>query len=234
MPGDRLHVLALHSPLVGPPSLVPLVATLAARGHVVELPDLTGVAEQPRPTWMIDAAIAAADGVQVDVVLAHSGAGAILPVVASAVGAAAAVFVDAVLPAPTDDRFVHDEAMRDALAVHTAADGRLRPWLEWWDDDVVRALLPDPVDRAMIAAACPRLPISFYDHDVPLPATWVPGAYVALGGGYPDELARAADLGWPCRSLGLAHLATVTHPAAVAEVVLEVVGELGSATPTEG
>lgn len=218
---ERLDFVLLHSPLVGPPSVAPLADQLRRRGHTVVLPDLTGVVREPRPAWMIDAAVASVGATAVDLVLAHSGAGAILPVVARAVAARAMIFLDAVLPDPTATHHLPDDAMRDLLSEQAGPHGRLRPWLDWWSPDVVAALLPDIDDRRRVADACTRLPASFYEHPVPLPSSWVPGAYLALGGAYPDELGRAADLGWPCRSLGLTHLATVTHAGHVADGVLE-------------
>lgn len=217
-----LGMLLLHSPLVGPPSVAPLAAELRRRGHTVVLPDLTGVVREPRPAWMIDAAIASVAATDVDLVLAHSGAGAILPVVAAAIGARAMIFLDAVLPDPAATHHLPDDALRELLAQQVDTSGQLRPWLDWWSPDVVAALLPDIDDRRRVADACTRVPAAFYDQPVPLPSSWVPGGYLALGGGYPHELGRAADLGWPCRSLGLTHLATVTHAGDVTDGVLDV------------
>ncbi len=217
--------LLLHSPLVGPSSLASTAAVLRDAGDVVVLPDLTGVAAAPLPTWMVDRAVAEAGSA--DIVVAHSGAGALLPTVSASTGARAAVFLDAVLPTPGATTWSTEPAQQTLLHEHLGSDGRLAPWLSWWPDEVVERLLPDPVVRRAIAAECPRLPVSFYEHPVPLPATWVPCAYVALGGAYADEEARAAALGWPVRSLGRSHLATVTHPDAVVAALLEVVADLG-------
>ncbi len=221
--GGRRFLL-LHSPLVGPASLAPTASALVDVGHDVVLPDLTGVADEPRPAWMVDRALDAGAGV--DVVVAHSGAGALLPVVAAGAGARAAVFLDAVLPEVGARSWTADDAQRALFEEHTQPDGRLRPWLEWWPPALVEQLLPDPVVRAEVAGACPRLPASFYDHAVPLPRAWVPSAYVALGGAYADEVRRAADHGWPVRSLGRSHLATVTHADEVAAAILEVLADV--------
>lgn len=217
----------MHSPLVGPASLEPIANALEAAGHAALLPDLTGVVRAPRPTWMIDAALAAAEDRDVDVVIGHSGSGALLPVVAAGLAARVMVFLDAVLPTPGTSAWRPDEAMRAVLDDHVGADGRLAPWLDWWDERLVAQLLPSPDQRAAIARDCHRLPVSYYDHPVPVPSRWTPAAYVALGGAYADELRRAADLGWPCRSLGLSHLATVTHPDEVATAVQDVLEQLG-------
>lgn len=221
-----LRLLLLHSPLVGPVSLAPTAARLRERGHAVLLPDLTGVADDPHPAWLVDRAIGAAGDGPVDVVVAHSGAGALLPTVGAGTSAGALVFLDAVVPAPGATEHVADLRQRRLLDEQTGADGRVAPWITWWPADLVAAMLPDAALREQVAAACPRVPRSLWEHPVPLPVTWAPAAYVALGAAYADELADARTRGWPSRSLGLHHLATITAPARVAAAVLEVIHDL--------
>ena len=227
MDTDRsLRVLVLHSPLMGPPSLAPLAQSLAAAGHEVVLPDLTAVADEPRPAWMVDSAISAAGEESVDVVVAHSGAGAVLPLVGEAVHAGALVFLDAVLPTPGEAVHVLDADQQRLLDEHTDHDGRVGRWTTWWPRDAIELMLPDPAERDRIASSCPRVPRSFWDHEIPLPARWAPAGFIALGVAYREELERAASLGWPCRSLGRHHLAAVTDPEDVAAAVVEVAAEL--------
>ena len=150
----------------------------------------------------------------------------ILPTVADRVTARAAVFLDAVLPQLGAAEHLTPTRQRTLLAEHVDDDGVLRPWLTWWPDEVVAHLLPDPQERAALAAEQPRLPVSFYDDPVPLPTTWAPSAFVALGDAYRDELETARGQGWPTRSLQLTHLATVTSPAETTDAALSVVADL--------
>lgn len=221
---QQSRFLLLHSPLVGPSTLQPLASVLEQRGHLVLLPDLRGVVHDPTPEWLVDAAVAAADGG--DVVVAHSGAGAILPLVARRVDARAAVFLDAVLPDDSARAHVAPAGQRRLLEQHVDGAGLLRPWLDWWPADAVAELLPDPQQRAALAAELPRLPLSFYDHDVALPREWVPSVFVSLEGAYDEELREARRRGWPTTELGLSHLAPATAPEPVADALLALVDEL--------
>lgn len=218
--------LLIHSPLVGPASLAPVAERLEEAGCVAILPDLTGVSEAGRPTWMIDAAVAAVGGRVVDVVVGHSGAGALLPVVATAVAAPTMVFLDAVLPSPGVPVWKPEGGMRALFDEQVGADGRLRPWLDWWDEQVVAQMLPSLEQRAAVARDCVRLALSYYDHPVPVPSRWPQAGYLALGRAYTEELQRATNLGWPCRSLGLTHLATVTHADIVVTALRDVLEQL--------
>lgn len=221
-----MRFLLIHSPLVGPGTLRPLADELGSRGHAVTRPDLRAVADDPRPAWLIERIVSDAADEVVDVAVAHSGAGALLPTVADRVGARAAVFLDAVLPRVGAGEHVAPSRQRALLAEQADEHGLLRPWLSWWSDEVVADLLPDPGQRAALAAEQPRVPVRFYDDPVPLPTTWVPSAYVALSGAYRDEVATARGHGWPTRSLSLTHLAAATSPVETADAVLSAVAEL--------
>jgi hypothetical protein len=151
------------------------------------------------------------------VVVAHSGAGVVLPVVADRVGAAAAVFVDAVLPGePTSER------LRGFLAGLPSTGGRLPRWSDWWGPDAMAELVPDPGLRARIEADQPRLPLAFYDERVPVPPSWPPArvGYLQLSPAYDAQAAGAAAQGWPVRIRPGEHLDLATHPAEIAAEIV--------------
>ena len=158
------------------------------------------------------------------VVVAHSGAGVLLPLVATRLAAAAAVFVDAVLPpagtaTPSED-------LREFLAGLPVVDGRLPPWSTWWGPDVMARLVPDPGLRHAIEADQRPLPVAFYDHSVPVPADWTPprAGYLRLSPAYAEDAAEAAARGWPVRVLDGQHLDLATRPAEVAAGILALSG----------
>ena len=209
--------LLLHPPLLGPAAWAPCAAELTAAGHRVAVPDLRPAVDPP-PGWYDRAAdIAAATLAPVDVVVAHSGAGVLLPLVVDRVGAGAAVFVDAVLPGnPTSDRF------RDFLATLPVEDGLLPRWSDWWPPETLAQVVPDADTRARILAGQPRLSVTFYDQQVPVPASWPPPrvAYLRLSGAYGPEAEEARRLAWPTRERDGAHLDNATRPAEVAAEIV--------------
>jgi alpha-beta hydrolase superfamily lysophospholipase len=88
----------IHSPLVGPLTLTPLADHLRGRGFDVMVPDLRTALSKPRPQWRAILDLIEAVTGSVDVLVAHSGAGVLMPLVADQVDPAVVAFIDAVVP----------------------------------------------------------------------------------------------------------------------------------------
>lgn len=218
-------LLLVHSPLLGPSSWRAAAGVLIDRGYDVAVPDLTAVAEAPPPRWrtLVDAAHAAASDLSPPVaVVGHSGAGAFLPAIGDrlSVRGGWSVFVDAVIPPPAGAHETSAE-LQSLLDGQTEGD-RLRPWLDWWPEEVLDQLLPDPSDRALLRGDMPRLPRAFYDEQVPVPDGWSGGrcAYLKLSTAYDDGFEEAGRRGWPVAELDADHLAVHTEPEMVAEAIV--------------
>lgn len=100
-------------------------------------------------------------------------------------------------------------------------NGRLRRWLEWWPDDVVSELVPDPDERAALLHDMPSLPRSFHDESVPVPDGWADRhcAYLKLSDAYDAEFAEAVRRGWAHGELDSNHLGIRTQPHTVVDAV---------------
>jgi hypothetical protein len=209
--------LLVHPPLLGPAVWAPCAAELAAAGHRVAVPDLRPAVDPPAGWYARATDIAAAGAAPVDVVVAHSGAGVLVPLVVDRLGAGAAVFVDAVLPgSPTSDRF------RGFLATLPVEDGLLPRWSDWWPPETLVEAVPDPDLRARILAGQPRLSPAFYDEWVPVPASWPPRriGYLRLSPAYGPEADEARRQGWPTRERDGGHLDNGTRAPEVAAEIL--------------
>lgn len=215
----------IHSPLVGPMTLRRLGARLHELGFEVVVPDLRGALTGPRPQWraILDLAIAAASSV--DVIVAHSGAGVLMPLLAEQLSPEVVAFVDAVVPGDgltyqASDPFIE---FVDSLS----HDGPLLPpWHEWWGDDVTARLIPDGDLRDQIAADTPRVPRSFYDDPVPLPSSWMTRhgcCFLQLSPAYDADRARAEAYEWPTARMAGQHLDVAVKPFAVGESLMSLI-----------
>jgi pimeloyl-ACP methyl ester carboxylesterase len=161
------------------------------------------------------------------VLVGHSGAGLLLPVIADALAieVAALVFVDSLLPPPAGRVLLGPPGFMERLRA-MATDGVLAPWCRWFGADAMRELVPDERLRANLAAEMPRLPLSYFEAAVPLPDDWRnrrPCAYLLLSAiPYGQSAAKARACGWPVIEIhGVQHLAIATDPIPVTEALLD-------------
>ncbi|HWF01406.1 MAG TPA: hypothetical protein VG248_16520 [Caulobacteraceae bacterium] len=213
------------SPALGGWSVAPLARALAARDKEALIVDLhprraDGARAYGWLGWRI--AQVATEG---DVLVMHSGAGA---VAAAAIEAAsgrfsALVFLDALLPHPGQSWLQTCPSGLASRLRMGASDEMLPPWIDWWGSSAAARLWPNPELRDQLRQTLPRLPVNFAEGvappSPPLPAELC--AYIQLSSDYAAERAAAQALGWRTSSLDLDHLAVLTAPDAVAAAILE-------------
>jgi hypothetical protein len=197
------------------------------------VPSFLHLADAEPPFWPLVAGTVAAvvaplpAGTEV-VLVGHSNAGRFMPVVVAAIDrpVKGCVFVDASLPAregPTD-------AVAPALLEivrRTAVGGRLPPWWQWWDEADVAPLFPDAATRRSICDEQPRLPLSYFEQHIPVPAGWDdrPCGYLMFGAdgndaqGDDGKAADARERGWRVEHLRGLHLHQLVDPDAVAAMI---------------
>ncbi len=215
-----MKLVLLHSPLTGPGTWSALAPILRAQQHTVFVPDLTLVMRGNGPFYptLAAAAAAEADGA---VLVAHSGAGALVPAIAAQSHLRGAIFLDALLPHPGRSWF---ETASAPLAAHLrglASDGSLPPWHRWWPDGAMARLLPDDAQRAAFVHELAALPLAYFEEPAPDVTLSIPCAYLQLSEGYKAEADQAAADGWPVARLALHHLAMLTDPEPVASAMAD-------------
>jgi hypothetical protein len=149
--------------------------------------------------------------------VAHSGAGALVPALAARLPRVAGViFVDALLPHPGVSWFdTAPQALRETLRSGVTG-GLLPPWSDWWPPGALERLLPDAALRGALIAELEPIPAAFFEEAAPAIPLSTPAAYLKLSEAYEDEARLANRQGWPLVRLPLHHLAPLTDPLAVA------------------
>ncbi len=220
-----MDVVLVHSPLVGPATWGPVAAELGRRGRLVAVPVLGPDALPDWRPW-VDEVCGVVRAMPGRVVVAgHSGGGILLPLVATEArdDVGCLLFVDSDVPLRGGETPVVPPGFREFLAGRAGADGMLPPWPAWWDDGVMRDLIPDDERRAVIAAEAPALPLAYFDERIPSPAGWddVPSGYLQLSDAYAEATAEARERGWPVEAIeGAQHMHPVVAPGEVAEAML--------------
>lgn len=214
----------VHSLLLGPLTWAPVAARLAARGAVTVVPSLVAVTDLDDPPFWPRVADTVGDAVgrlppdQPIVIVAHSNAGLMVPAIAHAARrpVAGCLFVDASLPARTGPSSAATPERLDHLRT-IAIDGRLPRWTSWWSEDEVARLFPDPQTRSAVSAEQPRLALSHYEQQIPVPAGWddQPCGYLLFGPPYDRTAGDARDRGWDVEQVPGGHLHQLVDPDAV-------------------
>jgi hypothetical protein len=224
-------LLLVHSPLVGHATWDLVAAGLAERGYPVGVPDLTGTVAAGPPYCLRQAeVIASSASAEPAILIGHSGAGPLLAAAGAILGQVRGyIFVDAGLPTPGQNWM--ETAPSDLAAqLREIADaqGWLPPWPQWWGDEVLADLIPDPQVRRHFAAGCPRLPLAMFEEVHPPAPQWpdAPAAYLLLSEAYEDQAAKARERGWPVTQRVSHHLAPLTDPGLVTESLRELLGHL--------
>ncbi|WP_328343740.1 hypothetical protein [Micromonospora sp. NBC_00421] len=222
----RTYVL-LSSPFLGPVVWDPVASVLRAGGHDVVAPSL------PRdplstPGEVLSALEESVPGRGELVLVPHSNAGLYVPALVASRPVRATVFLDAVLPPRSGRLPVAPAGLAAMLRDRVGADGLLPLWSEWWSEEDVAALYPDPQTRQRVEADQRRVPWAYLTAEVEVPAGWATNraGYVAFGTAYADELREAENRGWPVRILDGRHLHMLWDPAAVASTLLEIADQL--------
>jgi hypothetical protein len=229
-------MLALvHSPLTGPFVWQPAVQELARRGIDAIVPEVADHPSSTGPFWEQEARSVARSlrGIEGPVVLvAHSGAGALLPAIREAADVALSgyLFVDAVIPRDGVSRLdlIRSESPEWAqeLQEYLEAGGRFP---QWSDDDLRESVPVDGLRRGLLEEIRPRA-LPFFVEPIRVAATWpdAPCGYLRLSEPYDPLLEWAAKNGWPTTSLEAGHFHMLVEPREVVDALLELLDRLSS------
>lgn len=169
------------------------------------------------------------------ILVAHSGAGPLLPLVRARLGAgvvAGYLFVDAGVPEQTASRLAmlresdHAPELADQLEAHLAAGGRFPAWR----DADLRAILPDDDARRTVLGELRPRAEAFWREALPVQAGWpdAPAAYLLFSTPYAATAERVRRQGWPLRHLAAGHFHMLVDPSTVADALLALAHEIGA------
>ncbi len=228
----------LHSPLT----------SAAAWGRLPDLLDVAGpvyvvdVDDDLRPPYATRYVAAAARQLAAAVrpgepvlLVAHSGAGPLLPQLAYARRAAHGpvrgyVFLDAALPRPGGtasrlDLLAAEDAGLASAWRAVLESGRTVP--SWADADLVDDV-PDPADRARLLAGLRSRPLAYFTEPVPFPGDWpdAPCGFLRTSAGYDWSARVAASRSWPVESVDAGHFAALAAPELTARALTRLLSRM--------
>jgi hypothetical protein len=228
---DIIYVL-IHSPLVGPLTWQPVQAEMVRRGMQAITPALLDNSGTGLPYWRQHADSLANSLKQVSpdrklVLIAHSGAGPLLPVMRQPIAhsIAAYVFVDAGIPRADSSRLdlmrQQDPEWAEQFHQELLQGGRFPTWTE---QDLLEEIPDDDLRRKMAMEVNPRS-LSFFIEPLPVFSTWpdAPCAYIKFSASYDWDFNQAKRAGWYLRELNAGHFHMLVDPALVADMIIDAV-----------
>ncbi|HEX2064965.1 MAG TPA: hypothetical protein VHE80_11155 [Acidimicrobiales bacterium] len=213
----------VHSPLMGPVVWSWVAEELEERGNAVIVPSLATADLSQGWPGAVDSVVDGTRTAERAILVGHSGAGPLLPVIAARMASPPQrqVFVDASVPPEHGDaRLVPEEHLGSLRAL--AGEGLLPRWSDWFGPGVMEMLVPEVERRAAVLADLPEVPLAFFETPVPMPDGWSASGctYVLLSELYRSDATTASSRGWPVVEMVGGHLDLVTRPSEVAEALL--------------
>lgn len=223
--------IMIHSPLVGPLFWKPTAAALTSAGCAAITPRITSPADHAGSYVRLHVdqiADQLPDVSDPDVFLvAHSGAGALLPALRVDMALSPAmIFVDCDLPEQGKSRF--DQFPPEALdAFRAEASSGMLPVL-WSEADLQSTLVCADIRRCFVEELRPT-PLRVYEEPIPVGIGLEERdhGYVLLTGQYQDSFGIASARGWVTERHESSHFHPLNDPDQMAEILASVATRIG-------
>jgi hypothetical protein len=232
--------ILIHSPLVGPLTWSRVAAEMLARGLQVLVPVLGDSPSSRDPFWKqhADSVTRAVPAVQKDtpvVLVAHSGAGPLLPAIRKSLHnpVRAYVFVDAGIPRDGATRLDLMKSEDPEWASQFAMDLERGGTFPDWSFDDLQEILPDEkLRRQMVTEIHPR-GVSFFREPIPVFAGWpdAPCVYIRFSAPYDIAAAQAQAADWLVHDLDAGHFHMLVDPVTVSDMIINSVNLVSHQTP---
>ena len=235
MDKNNIYVL-IHSPLVSPLTWTLVADQMRQRGLNVIVPILKDSSESPEPFWKqhtgsISQALAQIPKNTFITLVAHSGAGPLLPAIRGSLvnPVSTYVFVDAGIPrhgATRLDLMKSEDPEWAAQFQEELERGGRFP--NWSFDDLQEVCPDESLRRQMVAEIHPR-GYSFFTEPIPVFDGWpdAPCVYIQFSAPYERPATQARQAGWPTYKLEAGHFHMIVDARSVTNMILEGVNKLG-------
>ena len=234
MDSNHLYVL-VHSPLVGPLTWSLVAEQMRQRGSDVIVPALSNSPDSKEPFWKqhadsVSQSLAELPEDKSLILVAHSGAGPLLPVIRQSLAnpVHAYVFADAGIPRDGATRLelMKSEDPEWAAQFQTyLEDGGLFP--DWSFDDLQEVIPDEPLRRQLVAEIRPR-GLTFFTEPIPVFEGWPDSrcVYIQFSPPYQYSADQARQAGWPVYELAAGHFHMLVDPLAVTDLLIDTMSKL--------
>lgn len=236
---DTVYIL-IHSPLVGTLTWSLVADDMRQRGLKVIVPALVDIPDSAEPFWKqhaesISQALSDIPKESAVTLVAHSGAGPLLPVMRQSIPnpVHAYVFVDAGIPrdgATRLDLMKTEDPDWARQFQEELEQGERFP--SWSSDDLCEIIPDENVRQQLVAELRPR-GLDFFTEPIPVFDGWpdAPCTYIQFSAPYEKPAAQARAAGWSTYKLEAGHFHMLVDEKAVTDLIVSAVNEISPKTP---
>lgn len=227
---ENITYALIHSPLVGPFTWQLVCEALIGKGFKAFIPALLDDLNSTLPYWQQHADSVARDLAKISskeslVLIAHSGAGPLLPAVRQRLthSICVYVFVDAGIPRDKLSRIdlmkLEDSSWADRFH-KSLLNGDQFPT---WTANDLQEIIPDGDTRRKLVAEIHPRSLSFFTEPIPVYDGWpdAPCVYIKFSNSYNWDAMQAKKSGWPVYKMNAGHFHMLVEPLAVADLIIE-------------
>jgi hypothetical protein len=234
MKKDNVYVL-IHSPLVGGLTWALVADQMQQRGLNVVIPILVDLPDSKEPFWKqhaesVSQALAHIHKNEAVTLVAHSGAGPLLPAIRQYLPnpVNTYVFVDAGIPRDGATRLDLMKSEDPEWAEQFRAELERGEHFPNWSMEDLRDVIPDESLRKQTVAEIRPRGLSFFTEPIPVFIGWpdAPCIYIRFSAPYESPASQARQAGWPTDELEAGHFHMLVDPATVTEMIVKAVNKL--------
>jgi hypothetical protein len=231
---NNVYVL-IHSPLVGGLTWALVADQMRQSGLNVVVPLLLDSPDSTEPFWKqhaesVSQALASVPKDNSVTLVAHSGAGPLLPAIRQSIlnPVNAYVFVDAGIPRDGATRLDLMKSEDPEWAEQFQEELARGEHFPNWSMEDLRDIIPDEALREQTVAEIRPRGLSFFTEPIPVFDSWpdAPCVYIQFSAPYERPAAQARQSGWRTYELEAGHFHMLVDPAAVTSMIVQAVDTL--------
>ena len=233
MSPGRVFVL-IHSPLVGPSTWTQVAEEMQARGLAVLVPKLQDSSLSTDLFWRQHAESVARDINEIPqdtglILIAHSGAGPLLPAIGGSVlhPVRAYVFVDAGIPRDGASRLDLMRSEDPEWAAQFQKQLERGERFPTWSFEDLRDVIPDLASSKQTVAELRPRRLDFFIEPIPVFEGWpdAPCVYIQFSVPYKKAAQQARKKGWIVEEIEAGHFHMLVDPSTVTAMIVEAVSK---------
>jgi hypothetical protein len=230
---DSVYVL-IHSPLVGPLTWRLVADQMRQKRLNVSVPTLVDSPDTKEPFWKQHAESVSQTLAQIPkdtfiTLVAHSGAGPLLPVIRQLLvnPVNAYVFVDTGIPQDGASRLDLMKSEDPEWAEQFQEELESGGYFPNWSFDDLQEVIPDEALRMQMVAEIRPRGLAFFTEPIPVFDGWpdAPCIYIQFSAPYKHPATQALQAGWDTYEMEAGHFHMLVDPQAVTNLIVKAVSK---------